>query len=145
MSEDVKWPRFQKVCYENMQLREGCEPQLTWKFNDGRGSKEWITLQDEGSYARMMKAGAERIRARARKETNIKEPNLGFGWRIDIFPVTEVKRVTEVEGGEAIVILPEEEEKGKKRKKASRKVLAKRKRSGRKKAWPSNPSILILP
>ena len=114
-----------------MQLRDGCEPQLTWKFNDGRGLKEWITLQDEGSYAHMMKAGAERIRARARKEANIKEPKLGFGWRIDIRPATEVKRAMEVEGGEAIVILPEEKEKGKK-KKTSKKIPAKRKHGGQK-------------
>ena len=35
LSEDVQWDNFVKVCYKNMQLQEGCKPQLTWKFSDG--------------------------------------------------------------------------------------------------------------
>jgi hypothetical protein len=113
----------------------GCEPQLTWKFSDGRGSKDWVVLQDEEAYKCMMKLGADRIRARAKKETNLEDPALGFGWRIDIRPATKALRVEE--GGEndddtEIVV----KEKGK-RKAASKRVPAKRKHYGRKKVLPS--------
>ena len=50
LSEDVSWNRFQTVCSEEMRLREGFQPQLAWKFSDGRGSKEWTTLQNEEAY-----------------------------------------------------------------------------------------------
>ena len=48
-SEDVTWLRFNMVCSENMHLRDGFVLKLAWKFSDGQGSKEWITLHDEQS------------------------------------------------------------------------------------------------
>ena len=135
LSEDVQWDDFVKVCYENMQLREGCEPQLTWKFSDGRGSKDWITLQDEGAYKCMMKTAAERVRSRVKKEPNITDPDLRFGWRVDIQPATSVQRVEEAEDMVASFGERErEDERAKKQKKASKaKVPAKRKHSRQKK------------
>lgn len=147
ISENVTWRSFTITCYENMVLQEDCKPQLTWKFSDGRGSKDWITLHDEGAYKRMMKAGAERIRARAKKETDIRDADLGFGWRIDIKPATKVKRIVdeEAEGEEdaAVSVKGKESDKKKKgKKRVSKKVPAKRKRGGKKKV---SLSLITIP
>lgn len=83
----------------------------------------------------MMKTAAERIRARAKKEANIKDPDLGFGWRIDIQPTTKVERI----GGD-----DDDDDDMEKKKKTAQKVPAKRQRSGTKKAYSSrhqNPVV----
>jgi hypothetical protein len=138
--EDVTWRRFNILCSEEMRLREGCEPQLAWKFSDGRGSKEWITLGDEGAYKRMMAAAARRIRARAKKESNLEDPDLSHGWRIDLKVRNKVERIEEEEDEEDAMVPAKgkEKEKTKKRKKRSKeKVPKKRKRGGQKKAFLS--------
>ena len=104
LSEDVTWSRFIKVCSENMRLRDGYVPRLAWKFSDGRGSKEWITLDNEDSYQRMMRAGARRIRNRVKKESNVKDPDLGCGWRIDLKLRNKVERVDEEEDEEDVIV-----------------------------------------
>ena len=123
---------------DEMRLREGCEPQLAWKFSDGRGSKEWITLHDEDSYKRMIQAGAKRIRDRAKKESNLKDADLSHGWRIDIKVRNKVQRIEEEADDEDMTVPAEgkEREKTKKKRKRSKKVTAKKKRGGQKKAFP---------
>jgi len=146
LSEDITWSRFIKVCSEEMRLRDGCVPELAWKFSDGRGSKEWITLQDEDSYKRMMGAGARRIRTRAKKESGVKDPDLGYGWRIDLKVRNKVERIEEEEDEEDVTVPArgKEKERVKKKKKRSKaKVPTKRKRSGQKKAFPSADHIPI--
>ena len=104
-------------------MQEGCEPQLAWKFSNGHGSKDWTTLQDEEAYGRMMKAGAEWVRVQAKKEANLKDPDLGSGWWIDINPTTNVQWVEEVA----------EEEDMAKEKKMVRKIPTKQKQKKGKK------------
>ena len=43
----------------------------------------------------MMQAGARRIRSCAKKESNMKDPDLGYGWRIDLKVRNKVERVEE--------------------------------------------------
>ncbi|KAF9653508.1 hypothetical protein BDM02DRAFT_3265237, partial [Thelephora ganbajun] len=146
LSEDITWPTFIKICSDNMRLREGSKPKLAYKFSDGRPSKDWITLQDEDAYKHLMKTAAKRIRDRAKKESNLKDADLGFRWRIDLRVTNKVKRIKE-EGEEDEDTA--ESEKGKekektKKKKRSKNVPAKRKHGGQKKslkkAKPSTPS-----
>ena len=101
LSENVSWPTFIKVASTEMRLQEGFTPDLAWKFSNGPGSKMWIALSDERSYRRMMEAGAKRIRNRAKKESNLKEPNYGSGWRIDIKILNYVPRLLSEIGADA--------------------------------------------
>ena len=145
VSEDVTWARFRIICSQEMCLREGYEPQLAWKFSDGRGSKEWITLDDEESYKRMMDAGAKRIRARAKKESNLKDPDFSHGWRIYLKVRNKVQRIEEEadeEDATALVGGKEREKTKKKKKKKSKKVTTKRKHGRQNKAFPVLTVIL---
>ena len=112
-------------------------PKFSWKFSNGLGSKLWTTLS-ESSYHRMMETAAKRIRARAKKECGLKDPDLGFGWRIDLRLENEVETISEGEdGGDENEIAPAAEKekkrkvktKGKKEKKSKGKTSKKRKRS----------------
>ncbi|KAF9785386.1 hypothetical protein BJ322DRAFT_1108826 [Thelephora terrestris] len=123
------------------------ETYLSEDITNGRGSREWVTLHDEKSYERMMKTAAERIRARARKEADIKDPDLAFGWCIELKLRNKVKRLREDgEGGrdDAIIITKErKEEKGKKRKKKSKeKASAKENRAKQKKAFRFHRNLI---
>ena len=128
------------VCSENMRLRDGCVPRLAWKFSDGRGSKEWITLHDEQSYQRMMRAGARRIRSRAKKGSNVEDPDLSFGWRIDLKVRNKVERIEEEDGEEDVTVPAKrrgkEKKKAKAKKRSKAKAPTKQKRGGQKKAFP---------
>ena len=73
-------------------------PEFSWKFSNGPGSKVWTTLS-ESSYPRMMKAAAKKIRARAKREGDLKDADLGFGWRIDLMLENQVEVVSEEEDG----------------------------------------------
>jgi len=139
-----------EFCSEIMRLLPGYKPKLAWKFSDGRGSKEWITLYDEDSYRRMMKAAAKRIRDRAKKESNLKDADLSAGWRIDLKVLNKVERIVEKEGEEDTrypVFREETKEKKRKKKKkgAKEKVPKKRKRGGKKKAFPLPIPLPIPP
>ena len=125
-SENVTWSTFVSACSENMRLREGCIPELAWKFNGGPGCKEWTTLSDEGSYHRMMEAAAKRIRSRAKKEANLKDADLGSGWRIDLKVLNNVQRVEEPEDDEDEMVST----KGKEKKKKSKGKAPKRRKRG---------------
>jgi hypothetical protein len=131
LSEDVSWPRFVSVSSDMMRLREGCVPRLAWKFNSGPHSREWVTLDDEKGYKRMMEMGAKRIRDRAKKESNLKDPDLAHGWRIDLKVRNKVDRIEEEEEEEDTAVA-----KGKEKEKSTKK-LGKRKRGERKKALTS--------
>jgi hypothetical protein len=93
LSEDVTWSRFVKAASEEMCLREGYVPRLAWKFSNRSGSKMWTTLSDERAYECMMEAGAKRIRARAKRESNLKDADLASGWRIDLQVLNKVERI----------------------------------------------------
>lgn len=110
-------------------------PEFSWKFSNGTGSKVWTTLS-ESSYHRMMEAAAKRIQARAKKEGDLKDPDLGFGWRVDLMLENEVEMIQEEDGNSYDeVALAKEEKKGagKKKKKLKGKIHIKRKRGGRTK------------
>ena len=96
LSEDVTWPTFIRVCSKEMNLREDSVPEFSWKFSNGTGSKVWTTLS-ESSYHRMMEAAAKRIQARAKKEGDLKDPDLGFGWWVDLMLENEVEMIQENE------------------------------------------------
>ena len=148
LSEDITWSRFNKICSAEMRLREGCIPELAWKFSDGQGSKEWILLRDEDSYKRMMEAGASRIHARAKKESNLKDANLAHGWRIDLKLRNKVQRIEEEEDEEDVAVSVKVKEKMKKKKKGSKEKPTKRKRGGQKKASlppDCNPATTDIP
>ena len=93
--EDTPWQRFYVLCSEEMCLQEGCKPQLSWKFSDGQGSKEWITLDDEGAYKCMIMAATRRIQTQVKKESDLEDPDLGHGWWIDLKVWNKVERIEE--------------------------------------------------
>ena len=112
------------LCSEEMYLREGCKPQLAWKFSDGQGSKEWITLDDEGAYKCMIMAATRRIQTQVKKESDLEDLDLGHGWWIDL----KVERIEEGEDEEDVMVSVKgkEKEKPKKRKKKSKKVSSRK-------------------
>ena len=123
-----------------MNLKEGSVPEFSWKFSNGPGSKVWTTLSGS-SYGRMMETAAKRIRARAKKESGLKDPDLGFGWRIDLQLENEVAMVSASEGsggeGEtALAMEKEKKRKGKGRKKEKKKPKGKTSRK-RKHSQPT--------
>lgn len=129
LSDDVTWPTFMSICSDEMNLREGSVPEFSWKFSNGPGSKVWTTLS-ESSYRRMMGAAARRIRARAKKEGDIKDIDLGSGWRIDLRLENEVETVEKEcssDDGEE-VLTKEREKKGKKGKGKAEKKKSKGKK-----------------
>ena len=109
-------------------------PEFSWKFSNGAGSKTWTVLTED-SYPRMMEAAAKRIRAWARKESGLKDPDLGSGWWIDLKLENSVDVIKEQwPNNEQWEESLKEAEKGKKKKKKSKgKVLGKQKRGGPKK------------
>jgi len=124
LGEDVTWPRFISVASQEMHLRAGCVPKLAWKFSNGPGSKVWVTLSDEHSYKHMMEAGAKQIWACAKRESNLKDPNLALGWRIDLRVLNKVQRKGPEEGDEGEVeLLKKKKEKEKAKAKAKKKKL----------------------
>lgn len=137
LSEDVSWPTFIRVCSEEMNLKERSVPEFSWKFSNGTGSKIWTTLS-ESSYRRMMETAAKRIRARAKKESGLKDPDLGFGWRIDLRLENKVETNEEEDASEGLdeMLLAKQKEKErkakakakKKKKKSKAKTPMKRKR-----------------
>ena len=126
--EDTPWQRFYVLCSEEMCLQEGCKPQLSWKFSDGQGSKEWITLDDEGAYKCMIMAATRRIQTQVKKESDLEDPDLGHGWRIDLKVWNKVERIEEGEDEEDVIVSVKgkEKEKLKKRKKKSKKASSKK-------------------
>ena len=146
LSEDVTWSRFIKIACTEMHLREGCVPELKWKFSNGTGSKSWIKLSDGYSYDRMVKAGAKRIRDRAQKESNIKDPDLASGWRIDLEVMNEVQRIEDEDDKEEVEVeAGGKKEKEKSKKKGSKAKGTKRqKRNEQKKVTTSPDQRLVI-
>ncbi|KAF9778370.1 hypothetical protein BJ322DRAFT_1025084 [Thelephora terrestris] len=135
LSEDVTWSRFIKVASGEMRLREGFVPRLAWKFSSGSGSKMWTTLSDERAYKRMMEAGAKRIRARAKRESNLKDADLASGWRIDLQVLNKVERIRDKDDEDEGELSKEKKVKAKAKKKPKKKSSAvKRKRGAPKKS-----------
>ena len=138
-TEDLPWPTFIAVCSKEMDLREGSVPEFSWKFSNGSGSKTWTTLS-ESSYYRMMVDAAKRIRARAKKESDLKDADLGSGWRIDLKLENKVEVNRKVSTSDKDT---EKEKKKKKKKKSKGKMPAKRKR-GRQNKVPDLPIRILL-
>jgi len=85
----------------------------------------------------MMIAAARWIWTRAKKESDLEEPDLSHGWRIDLKVRNKVERIEEGEDKEDVIVSVKgkEKEKTKKRKKKLKKVSSKKqKRGGRKEA-----------
>ena len=73
----------------------------------------WTTLS-EGSYPRMMAAAAKWIRAQAKKETGLKDSDLGPGWWIDLKLENKVWTIEKESNSEDKMVLVQEKEKKKK-------------------------------
>lgn len=138
LSEDVQWETFIAVASEEMRLQEGFVPDLAWKFNNGAGSKTWVTLTDERSYKRMMESGAKRIRDRAKKEPDAKDVDLAYGWKIDLKVLNHVLRCPT----EETYVSEVEAESSKKKKSKKSKKKSKGKSAGKRKH--SEPKKVLL-
>lgn len=88
-----------------------------------------------------MEAAAKRIRARAKKESGLKDPDLGSGWRIDLQLENKVQMIEkEINSDEDEIAVVKEKEKEKKRKRKSKgKAPMKRKRGKQKKVTSPSP------
>lgn len=131
-TEDLPWTTFVSICSKEMNLREGSIPEFSWKFDCGAGSKVWTTLSKD-SYPRMMVAAAKRIRARAKREADLKDPDLGSGWRIDLKLENKVQVVEKEHGSD-------EDEEASVREKAEGKGKGKGKKRRRKGAKGKGPT-----
>jgi hypothetical protein len=144
LSEDVTWSRFIKVCSNEMNLREDSIPEFSWKFSNGPGSKQWTKLS-ESSYHRMMVAAAKRIRDRAKREPDLKDPDLGSGWRIDLDLENEVE-MNEDGSGEDEAASATEKEKKEEKKKGKGKVREQKKRpKGKKRKYRERAKVRRAP
>ena len=140
-SEEITWPRFIKVCSQEMRLQGDSVPEFSWKFSNGTGSKIWTTLSGS-SYLRMMEAAAKRIRARAKKESGLKDSDLGSGWRIDLRLENKVRTVEKENYSDEDEAASTEEKKKKKKKTKESKGKARTKRKRDKPTKVFCPSLV---
>ena len=111
----MQWDTFQMICVNEMKIRPGCTPELSWRYSKG-GPKTWTMIRDEASYRRMMESAAARVRKDAPKaKAANKVSRIGHDWSVELMVRNSVGTIPD-EVDETVLAQEEEDEKEKKSK-----------------------------